>query len=127
MSYQYDNDYSPPAPVLRVTVRSLTDNTRQVTTDALVDTGADITCLPGAVVRAIGGEPASAYDVVGIDETHIGPANSYFLEFEIASTKNLTEAIAIGDELILGRNLINELTLKLDGPARRLSLILDTK
>lgn len=123
MSYQYNNDYSPPAPVLRVTIRNLSDNARQVTSDALVDTGADITCLPRAVVRAVGGEPASTYSVVGIGETNIGPATSYFLEFEIGTTKKTIEAIAIGDELILGRNLINELTLQLDGPARRLSLI----
>ena len=127
MSYQYDDEYSPPAPVLRVTIRNLTDNTRHVTGDALVDTGADITCLPRAVVRAVGGEPASTYSVAGIGDTYIGSANSYFLEFEIGSTKKLIEAIAIGDELVLGRNVINELTLQLDGPARKLSIISDTK
>lgn len=127
MSYEYDDKYSPPAPVLRVTVRSPGDSTRQVTTDALVDTGADITCLPGAIVKAIGGEPASTYSVHGINEAFIGAADSYFLEFEIAPIKKITEAIVIGDELILGRNLLNELMLQLDGPARKLSIILDAK
>jgi hypothetical protein len=49
------------------------------------------------------------------------------LEFEIGATKKLIEAIAMGDEMVLGRNLINELTLQLNGPARKLSIISDTK
>ena len=111
MNYRYKDDYNPPAPVLRITIRNLYDSTRQVTGDALIDTGADITCLPRAIVRTVGGEPISTYSVIGIDETNIGPANSYLLEFEIASIKKPAEAIAIGDELILGRNLINEFIL----------------
>jgi predicted aspartyl protease len=95
--------------------------------DALVDTGADITCLPKAVVKALGGEPASTYSVAGVNGTSLGPANSCFLEFEIASTKKVAEAISFGDELILGRNILNELTLQLDGPACKLSIMFDTK
>ena len=128
MTYQYDHShYQPPAPLARLTVRNPADNTRQVTTDALVDTGSDITCLPKALIRAVGGEPASTYSVFGIDKVFIGFANSYFLEFEIASTKKLAEVAAVGDEPILGRNLINEFILQLDGPARKLSITSGTK
>jgi predicted aspartyl protease len=96
----------------------MSDNARQIIGDALIDTGADITCLPRVIVRTLGGEPVSTYNVVGIDNAHVGPANSYFLEFEIASIKKLAEVIAIGDELILGRNLINEFIIQLDGPGK---------
>ena len=123
MNYAYNDKYSPPAPVLSVTLRSPSDSTRQVTTDALVDTGADITCLPVAIVKAVGGEPASTYAVYGINDTFIGTADSYFVEFEIASIKKLTEAVAIGEEFILGRNLLNEFRFRLDGPERRLSIV----
>ena len=121
MNYEYDkSNYDPPAPVLPVTVRVPGGSIKQVTTEALVDTGADITCLPRALIKALLAERASSYDVFGINGVPIGPADSYFLEFEIASTKFMLEVIAVGDEPILGRNLINEFTLNLHGPAQEL-------
>ena len=123
MVYQYNHGrYSPPAPVARVTVRNLADSTKQVTTDALVDTGADITCIPKALIKAVGGEPASTYSVFGINEVSLGSVDSYFLEFEITSAKKLVEVLAIGDEPIVGRNLINEFIIEFDGPAQKLSI-----
>ncbi len=121
MNYLYDNkNYDPPAPVLPITVRIPGDSIKQVTTEALVDTGADITCLPRALIKALRAERASSYNVSAINGVPIGPADSYFLEFEIASTKFMSEVIAVGDEPILGRNLINEFTLNLHGPAQEL-------
>lgn len=121
MNYPYDNNnYNPPAPVLPITVRVPSDSINQVTIEALVDTGADITCLPIALIKALRAECASSYDVFGINGVPIGPADSYFLEFEIESTKLMLEVIAVGDEPILGRNLINEFTLNLRGPNQKL-------
>lgn len=128
MSYRYDNQhYNPPAPVLPITVRAPGDTVKQVTADALVDTGADMTCLPIALIKVLGGERASTYDVFGINRAPIGPADTYFLEFEIAATKKLAEVIAIGDEPILGRNLINQFTLQLHGITQELSITLGTE
>jgi predicted aspartyl protease len=121
MNYPYDdNNYYPPAPVLPITVRVPGDSISQVTIEALVDTGADITCLPRSLIRALHAESASSYDVLGISGVPIGPADSYFLEFEMASKKLLSEVIAVGNEPILGRNLINEFKLNLHGPAQKL-------
>lgn len=125
MSYQYDNQhYNPPAPVLPITMRTPGDNMKQVTTDALVGIGA---YLPRAIINALGAERANTYNVVGINGVSIGPANTYFLEFEIAATKKLVEVIAVGDEPILGRNLINEFILELHGPTQELSITLGTE
>jgi predicted aspartyl protease len=125
MSYLYDNcHYNPPAPVLPITVHIPGDNTKQIITDALVDTGADITILPKAIIYALRAERASTYDVFGINGVPIGPADSYFLEFEIAGTKKLVEVIAVSDEPILGRNLINEFIFQLHGPAQKLDIAL---
>lgn len=128
MSYQYDNEhYNPPAPVLPITVRAPGDSVKQITTDALVDTGADVTCLPTAIISALGGECASTYHVFGINGVSIGLADSYFLELETAGRRNLVEVIGVGDEPILGRNLINEFTLQLHGPTQELSITLSTE
>jgi predicted aspartyl protease len=123
MTYPYDNNhYNPPAPVLPITMHIPGDSTKQVTTEALVDTGADITCLPRALINALGAEYASSYDVFAINGLSIGSKDSYFLEFEIATTKKIVEVIAVGDEPILGRNLINEFTLQFHGPTQELSI-----
>lgn len=123
MSNHYKEDCCPPAPVLRITVRNISDYTKQLTGDALIDTGADITCLPRTIVKTLSGEPISTYGIKGIGETNAGQADSYILEFEIASIKKQAEAIAFGDELILGRNIINEFVLQLDGPNKEVNII----
>jgi len=128
MIYQYDNQhYNPAAPVLPITVCAPGEGVKRVTTDALVDTGADITCVPGAIINALDAECASTYEVFGVNGVPIGFRDTYFLEFEIMATRKLVEVIAVGDEPILGRNLINEFTLHLDGPNRKLSITLDTE
>ena len=124
MAYQYNSRYEPPAPVISITVHRPGDSTKLVTTDALVDTGADITCLPSTLVTAIGGEPAGVRTLYGINRVFLGEVNSYFLEFEIASITKLIEVVAFGDEPILGRNLLNEFVLELDGPTAKVSILL---
>lgn len=127
MIHLYDNyHYNPPAPVLPITIR-IPDSIKQLTTDALVDTGADITCLPRAFIGTLRAERASTYDVFAINGVSVGPSDSYFLEFELAGMKELVEVIAIGDEPILGRNLINEFTIQLYGPKQKLEIKSRTK
>jgi len=108
--------------MLPITVRVPGDSSKQVTTEALVDTGADLTCLPAALIDAVGGECAGSYSILGIGRVPIGSAYSYFLEFEIEAERKTVEIVALGDEPILGRNLINDFTLELDGPARELRI-----
>lgn len=128
MSYRYDNQhYNPPAPVLPITVRAPGNSMKHITTDALVDTGADMTVLPRAIINALDAERASTCNVFCINEVSIGACDTYFLEFEIAGSRKLLEVIAVGDEPILGRNLINEFTLRLHGPTQELSIILSTE
>jgi predicted aspartyl protease len=123
MSYQYDSSrYDPAAPVLPVSMRIPGDNAKRVATDALVDTGADMVCCPQALIDALGAHPAGTRDVFGIDETFVGRCNTYFLEFEVAGATRLAEVAAIGNEFILGRNLVNEFALKLDGRAQQLTV-----
>jgi len=54
-----------------------------------------VTFLTGAV-------GLSSWIISDINGVSIGPANTYFLEFEIATTKKLVEVIAFSDEPILG-------------------------
>ena len=122
MTYDYDNNrYNPPAPVLPVTIRIPGSNAKQVTTDALVDTGADMVCCPKAFIDAVGAQPASTRQVFGVNHAFIDTCYTYFIEFEIAGTKKLVEVVALGQELILGRTLMNEFAIKLNGRSQKLS------
>jgi len=128
MIHLYDNyHYNPPAPVLPIIIRIPDDSIKQLTIDALVDTGADITCLPRAFISTLRAERASTYDIFAINGVLIGRSDSYFLEFELAGIKGLVEVIAIGDKPILGRNLINEFTIQLYGPKQKLEIKSRTK
>lgn len=123
MNYQYDNSkYNPPAPVLPITIHIPGDSTKQMTIEALVDTGADITCLPKSFINALDAKLASSYIVFGINNVPIGSHDSYFLEFEIETTKKLVEVIAVDDESIWGRNFINEFILELNGHDKKLNI-----
>lgn len=75
-------------------------------------------------INAVGLPSWIISDINGVS---IGPANTYFLEFEIAATKKLVEVVAVGDEPILGRNLINEFILELHGPTQELNITLGTE
>lgn len=119
MTYQYDaQHYEPPAPVIRVVIRSLRNPSKYIITDAFIDTGADITALPLSLIKTLEGIPVSTYPIYGPCKKYLGLANSYFLEFEISNTKMMLEAVAYGDDVVLGRNLLNELVLELNGPAK---------
>lgn len=121
--YHYDAEhFEPPAPAIRVVIRNPGDPSKFVTVDALLDTGADINCLPLTLIRIIGGKPAGTKEVFASGR-YLGSANSYFLEFEISTTRMLKETLAFGDEIILGRNLLNDLVLELDGPAKKVRVI----
>jgi predicted aspartyl protease len=128
MTYEYDNtNYDPPAPTLPVTVRVPGNRIAHITVYGLVDTGADITCLPSAFITNLGALSGSSRCISCITGERIPNVPSYFLEFEIANTIKLVEVVAVGDELILGRNLINEFILHLHGPNQKLDITLDTE
>lgn len=123
MSHPYDSQsHDPPAPVLSITARLPGDSRRQISTDALVDTGSDITCLPAAIISALGAVPARKKLVRMANGKRIGPFNTYVLDFEVADTTEPVEVLGLGDEPLLGRNLINAFALYLDGPAQELKI-----
>jgi predicted aspartyl protease len=124
VKYIYDIAYSPPAPVLEIYLGA----PEQVLTigplRALVDTGADATIVPSRHIRPLGlqvdnrkylrtqfGERIKV-DVYLLD-VGIGPILLPLIEIVADET---------GREIIIGRNLLNKLTLTLHGPKQVLEL-----
>lgn len=118
--HPYDATYRPPFPRLSITVTEPLTARTVGPFQALLDTGSDITVIPArflpdlslqefrlAIIQGYGAESARV--------------PTYLVDVNVnGHTVELVEAILEendGGELLLGRNILNELVLVLDGPA----------
>lgn len=121
LSYPYDTSYDPPAPVVPVRISAPGSPDRGVALPALVDSGADVTVIPAAVAAAIGLPPIGRLGVAGVAGVVHG-AVVYAAEVEMNGVRRSAEVIGLGDQTVLGRNLLNQWVLVLDGPGLRLEM-----
>lgn len=119
MKIPYSKDYEPPAPVLPVRLGSPSGGAG-VQMTALLGTGADMTVMPAAVVKNLSLPIVATTRVVGVGgETH---ARIHAGLLEVAGETRIVELVALGGEAILGRDVINEWLIALDGPRRVLEI-----
>lgn len=114
-SFQYSNDYSPPAPVVKITLRAQ----RAVEVVALLDSGADATNLPYGLLKRIGARFAQTNQMRGIAGKPV-PVELYFVTVQIDQfTLPGIKAVASrsSNEAIIGRDVLNHLIITLDGIA----------
>ncbi len=117
----YDADrFAPPAPLARVTLRSL--DTRSVVTDVpmLLDTGADVSMVPRAAARDLDLPEATAgtFKLVGFDGSS-SESPAVHLEMVFSGRSFRGQYLLIDQDWgILGRNVLNLLPILFDGPRR---------
>jgi hypothetical protein len=125
MSTPYNQDYSPPVPVLHVRLSAPGDAPQSGLLTGIVDTGSDGTLVPSSVLEAV--EAIAVGDAVlrGIlGDTRVVHLFEVDLHLEdVVLPGVLAAADDQGQEVILGRNVINKLILMLDGPAAELVLV----
>jgi predicted aspartyl protease len=119
---EYDSEnFDPPAPVAYVTLRNPATGVSLSDVPMLIDTGADATLLPQEFVRQLGIEPDAntLVEVQGfngeISLTKMVKLEIYFLERKFAGQFLLIDQ-PMG---ILGRNILNSITIVLDGPRNK--------
>ena len=117
----YSADYEPPCPVLTLRLASPLGGAPGVGLVAVVDTGADMTLVPERVARVLGLPVVSHIRVVGVTGTAEG-ADVFAAAIELAGWDLLVEVVAFGEETIVGRDLLNRLVLRLDGPGQLLEI-----
>ncbi|MCS7186590.1 MAG: retroviral-like aspartic protease family protein [Armatimonadota bacterium] len=120
----YDTSYSPPAPVADVTLLSPTNPLLNFLAKALLDTGADITVVPDWLPLRLQLMPVGEVFVAGID----GIPNRFVLyELNLAigqlSLQSLRVAAAPTTEFILGRDVLNQIDIRLNGPQLVLEIL----
>lgn len=126
-SVPYSQVYFPPAPVLPVNL-AVPEASSQVGPDsALIDTGADGTFVPTSLLEPLGVPVAYMTDV----RSHLGervlrvPVHKIDLIFFGSIRLPGIEVVSDdwGDQIIIGRNVLNRLRLRLDGPGQATAML----
>ncbi len=118
-SYDYDSSYEPAAPVAPIGLSPSGETTARRRVTALLDSGADATMIPVDELIAAGAryvEQRQMRGVVGesvrvnlyLTAVHIG-------NHEIHGIRAI--GVAVGSEAIIGRDVLNQLEVMLNGPA----------
>ena len=125
LQFPYSHDYFPPAPVVRIRLGYPGENLTVGPLMALIDTGADGTLIPLTHLDALA---APFVDHVRI-RSHWGEWESvelFTVDLEIDGIR--LPAIEVvgdpsGDEIVLGRNVLNSMVLLLDGREKRVEVV----
>ncbi|MBI5568129.1 MAG: hypothetical protein HY870_24755 [Chloroflexi bacterium] len=118
MSQPYSSRYFPPAPVLEVSLISEVSQLRIGPYTALIDTGTDVTAVPVGLLARIAA-PAARQAYVQAQWGSRLRVPLHTVDIEIAGLRLPgMEVIADkrGQEIILGRDVLNKLWLGLAGP-----------
>jgi len=115
----YDaTQFQPPAPLAQVTLRNPDTGATLPDVPMLLDSGADVTLIPQAAASQLGVAilPDRRYELVGFDgSTSFAPVVQSELVF---CRRTFRGQFLLSDQGwgILGRNVLNNVPLLLDGP-----------
>jgi hypothetical protein len=121
MSHPFDATYAPPFPTLPIVIHDPVNGAITSELTAYLDTGSDATIVPAQFLQDLAGEetlPARIRSPWG--EVRI--VTIYVVDLEVAG--HLLPAVDVvvdeqGGEILLGRNVLNQLILLLDVLTRR--------
>jgi predicted aspartyl protease len=120
LRFAYDAELDPPAPVVPVRVGQPAGGD-SVMVPMLVDTSADCTLIPTSIVERLG---LPLVDVIGV--TGVGGATTraavHAAVLELGALQVVARVVAFASEAILGRDVLNQVCMTLDGPGLALSL-----
>lgn len=123
-SYEYDNSYEPAAPAVVIGLSPSGGDVPRQQLVALVDSGADASMLPTDVLTAAGARIIEQRQMRGV----VGSAVTVNLYLTAVHIGNHTihgiraVGIAAGGEAIIGRDVLNQLEIILNGPAQEMMI-----
>ncbi len=118
-SFDYNAVYDPPAPVIEITLRKSVPARTEVTLSALVDSGADATMIPITALQRIEARYVETRQMRGVVGS-LYPVDLFLIAIQIGPytfPKIHAIAAAPDGEAIIGRDLLNQLVITLNGLA----------
>ncbi|MGE5601823.1 MAG: retroviral-like aspartic protease family protein [Nitrososphaerales archaeon] len=113
----YSTDYDPPAPVIPVVIQSPFTRRKRRMAPALIDTGADVTAVPEAFVTSLELPTLRRLRVAGLEnEWETVETYSARVRLEPRVEVRVEVIASTHDFVILGRDVLNQLKIQLDGP-----------
>ncbi len=116
--YAYTRQVDPPAPFVHVTIRPPIDGVAGLELPAQLDTAADLSIIPGRLVDSLGLIPLEMMSVLGFGG-HLQTLPTYLVEIRVRGLDAaLVKVMASEDEpyVLLGRDVLNQFSIRLDGP-----------
>jgi predicted aspartyl protease len=119
LTFDYNREYTPSAPFVDVVVDGYDPDKASVTISAFVDSGADGTMLPHDILLAVGAEYADTVmlrgTAGGVQRLDRYTVRIRVGEREVHSIASV--AMAAGSEPLIGRDVLNQLIVTLNGLA----------
>lgn len=123
MNTPYDLSYDPPAPILTAVLTSVVHRRPQVRLPALIDTGSDLTAIPGTAVKRLRLYAVGRLQVEGIN-AQVTTTDIYTVRLAITD-QTVREMEVVQTEqpfVILGRDWLEPYYLLLNRPERNFQL-----
>lgn len=119
----YDTAYDPPAPVAEVIVTNVVNRRRRRSLPALLDTGSDITAIPYDLMDGLQLYPIGRLRLENVEAT-TKMVLTYPVQLTIGELAiPRLEVILTGlDFVVVGRDVLNRLYLRLNGPELNFAL-----
>jgi predicted aspartyl protease len=116
--YQHNQQVVPPAPFVHATLSRIDDVGASLTMPALIDTGADTTVVPVAVVDELELLQVAVVEAAGLGHV-TAMINVYVIRISVHQFPAVTrKVLAVPGEqhILLGRDILNLYRITLDGP-----------
>lgn len=113
----FDDTFEPPAPVLPVRISGIDEHDPAAMLRMLVDTGADCSLIPVKLARSLRLPIIDKTEIQGVGSKTFA-ANIHAARVRLGSLKVLARLVALGDESLLGRDILQRIVMQLDGPAQ---------
>lgn len=125
MRQTYSWRYHPPMPIIEIRLRVPAERKWHGYMLAIVDSGADFTIVPAAVISLLN-PPVLRYGTLSTQWQDRRATTIYDVDVQIGEIVLTAIEVAEdrqGAEVILGRNVLNLLDLRLNGPELQVELL----
>ena len=118
----FDDSFDPPASVLPVRVGGIEEHDPAAMLRMLVDTGADCTLIPVRIAKSLRLPAIDRVSIQGVGGK-AQHATVHAARVRVGALRALIRVVALGDESLLGRDILNRLVLTIDGPGESIHAV----